>query len=114
MTKQELCPVCGTPVKVFGDFTKHYEPIAQPKQREWISVDKEMPEFDVPVLACIKSAYDGSLYLLAMMRSYNGDGWLWSKNDGSALDEKENYEDDDEYDVKYWQFLPEPPKEQGE
>jgi hypothetical protein len=28
------CPTCGTPVKVVGNVTKHYEPIKEPKQEE--------------------------------------------------------------------------------
>jgi len=81
--------------------------------RAWIATKDRLPRFDIPVLACLESGYDGSLYILPMIRSYvENEGWYWCVHSGSGLDlaDKNNYECEDDYDVRYWMPLPKPPK----
>jgi hypothetical protein len=61
-----------------------------------------LPEFDKPVIAMSPD----NPYLWAMMLVDEGDGWMWAKHQGGALDDPANYEVDDDYDVQCWMYFP--------
>jgi hypothetical protein len=83
------------------------------QESRWISVSDRLPEVNVPVLCAVISGYDGKLYVCALCRKEETyDEWLWCIcNTSSNLEDASCYEADDDYDVKYWQPLPPPPKD---
>jgi hypothetical protein len=74
----------------------------------WISVKDRFPDFDIPVLVYFLK----SKSMMCGMRSYTGDGWLWSIWNGLGdFQDKSEFECDDDYPITHWMPLPEPPKQ---
>ncbi|WP_075175059.1 DUF551 domain-containing protein [Acinetobacter indicus] len=72
---------------------------------EWISVEDNLPEFDVPVLATNMKFKEGKFWWV-FERCDSDDGWVWSRF-GSCLNEA--YCDD--YEITHWMPLPNAPQE---
>ena len=73
------------------------------KERKWISVAEQMPEYDVEICAILKHCTTGKK-IKTVLRRVNEDNCTWrtSEDDfGITID----------WDVIYWSFLPEDPKD---
>ncbi|WEE38370.1 MULTISPECIES: DUF551 domain-containing protein [unclassified Acinetobacter] len=79
---------------------------------KWISVNEQLPELGVPVMAGSKSFGLGEFDWWFFERFADGDVWLWSRLNSSSL--RGDFECDDDYHITHWMPLPEPPKENGE
>ncbi|MCR4532492.1 DUF551 domain-containing protein [Acinetobacter venetianus] len=69
----------------------------------WISVEDRLPPLKTPVFAGSKRFTDGKLQWWIFERFDAGDGWLWSRLNGSSLDA--DFECDDDYHITHWQPL---------
>ncbi|MCM1957891.1 DUF551 domain-containing protein [Acinetobacter modestus] len=74
----------------------------------WISVNDRLPELGVAVFAGSKRFSDGKFTWWIFERFDGGDGWLWSRLNGSSIDD--DFECDDDYYITHWQPLLEEPK----
>jgi len=76
---------------------------------KWIKAEDKLPELDTPVLA-ILSPWG---HIVPMARVDEGDGWLWCHWNGlGGMQDKREYECDDDYFVTHWMLLPELPSEE--
>lgn len=79
----------------------------------WISVEDRLPPLKTPVFAGSKRFSDGNFSWWIFERFDGGDGWLWSRLNGSSLDD--DFECDDDYYITHWQpLLDEPKADAGE
>ena len=82
---------------------------------EWIDVKDRLPDFDVTVLVCFPSSYDGKPVYAWGARVDDLQGWAWGVGGrfGVRADKDAVYNEievSDEYPVAYWMPLPPPPK----
>ena len=82
---------------------------------EWINAKDELPALDVPVW-CVTE--NNCLMIGGRVYDDDAEGWLWANTYGSFWHNGKawdgDFQIDDDYGVKFWQYLPQPPtKEEG-
>ena len=79
-------------------FAKTYEPATLTPPNEWVSVDENLPDFDVPVLVYVKDIFDnkGIINITKYTITYNlTNNWLGYENSS--------------FKITHWMPLPAPP-----
>lgn len=68
---------------------------------DWISVDDDLPDLDIPVLVKIGDNVD------AAIRRFEADfGWFWESYQGFGfLNDKASYDDHNECDFEFWKYF---------
>ena len=78
----------------------YYQPTLTP-QNEWVSVDENLPDFDVPVLVYVKDIFDnkGTISITKYTITYDlTNNWLGYENSS--------------FKITHWMPLPEPPEKE--